>query len=149
MAAMSPIYLFTLVFLVLTALLALWRGGPWQRALSIALGVAWLISQIVPFDYRTPPWAAVSADGLVFLLLLYGSARSGTWWMPIAAAFQFLVLATHYVFITDIRLEQWAYVSAYYVWNIGLIATLFVSCLLYRRKARAPHPAGLGKTQAD
>ncbi|MBN9479140.1 MAG: hypothetical protein J0I52_02760 [Bordetella sp.] len=137
MLAMSPIYLFTLAFFLLTALVAVWRGGPWQRAASAVMGIAWIVSNVVPFDYRSPPWGAVSADSLVFLFLLYGASRSRTWWMPAAAGFQFLVLATHYVFITDIRLEQWAYVSAYYVWNIGLITTLFLSCLRHGRTGRA------------
>lgn len=126
---MSPIYLFTLVLLAATGLLTFWRGGAWERTMAVALAIAWIISDLAPFDYRTPPWAAIGADAAVFMWVLYGLLRSGRRWMSAAAAFQFLVLATHFVFATRADLEQWAYVSAYYVWTIGVIASLCAGAL--------------------
>lgn len=126
---MSPIFFFTLGLFGLTLTIVAMRGGPWHKAAGAALGAAWVVSQLLPFDFRSPPWGAIVADALVFLFLLYGVVRTRRVWLQVAAGFQFLVLATHYVFVTDQRLEQWAYVSAYYVWNIALIVTLLVSCL--------------------
>ncbi|GLK50383.1 hypothetical protein GCM10017620_33570 [Brevundimonas intermedia] len=121
---MSPIYLFTLCLFLLTAALAFWRGGLWEKAAAVVLGLAWAVTELGSFDYRNAPWAAIAADSAVFLFLLYAALQSGRRWTQAAAGFQFLVLATHYVFATNRALEQWAYVTAYYVWNIALIASL-------------------------
>lgn len=131
---MSPIYLFTLALLCAAALLALFKGGPWERGAAIALALAWAVSELAPFDYRNLSWGAMAADILVFLFLLYGAVQTRSLWLPVAAGFQLLVLATHYAFATNERLEQWAYISAYYVWNICLIGTLCAASLLKRHK---------------
>jgi hypothetical protein len=133
---MSPIYIFTLALLVLAGMLALVRGGGWERSTAAALALAWLLSALTPFDFKTPPWPAIIADGCVFLFLLYGALQSRRLWMAVAAGFQCLILATHYVFIHRLDLDNWAYVSAYYVWNIGVIGTLCAASLLAPRKAR-------------
>ncbi|GAW41534.1 hypothetical protein SH203_01942 [Brevundimonas sp. SH203] len=126
---MSPIYLITLGFLIVVALLAFWRGGGWERAVASVLGLAWLLTALGPFDHRETPWMAVVADGMVFLFLLYAALRSGRRWTQAAAGFQLLILATHYAFASNRALEQWAYVSAYYVWNIAVIAALLTGVI--------------------
>lgn len=131
---MSPIYFFTLSLLGLAGCLALLRGGVWERSTWVVLAVAWAFSAILPFDYKSPSWGAIAADVFVFLFLLYGALHTKRVWLPVAAAFQFLILATHYVFATNVELRQWAYISAYYVWNIGLIITLCVASLSKSRK---------------
>lgn len=131
---MSPIYLLTLSLFLLTAALAFWRGGSWEKATAIMLGLAWAVTALTPFDHRSAPWVAIAADGAVFLFLLYAALHSGRRWTQVAAGFQVLVLATHYVFATNSALDQWAYVSAYYVWNIALIASLLAGVLWRRRQ---------------
>ncbi|WAC61238.1 hypothetical protein [Brevundimonas sp. SL130] len=132
---MSPIYLFTLSLLLLAAALAFWRGGRWEKAAAVVLGLAWAVTALSPFDHRNAPWVAIAADGAVFLFLLYAVLQSGRRWTQVAAGFQVLVLATHYVFAINTALEQWAYVSAYYVWNIALIASLLGGVLWRPREA--------------
>ena len=127
---MPPIILATLLFLLLASLLAFLRGGWWERAIAVVLLVAWGLSSILPFDKVNPPWEVIAVDTAVFLILLYACLRSTRKWLIFAAAFQFLVLATHYVFVRNHDLMQWAYVSAYYVWNIGLIASLCLGAIV-------------------
>jgi len=122
----SPFYFLVLASLALTALASLWRGGPWERATATLLIIAWIGTSLAPFDFVNPPWIAIAIDAAVFLFLLYAAVYSDRRWTLAAAAFQFLILATHYVFVQDKRLEQWAYVSAYYVWNLALILSLAV-----------------------
>lgn len=133
---MSPIYAFTVALLLLAGLLALVRGGVWEKSTAALLFATLVVSALTPFDFKTPPWPAIAADACVFLFLLYGSLRSRRIWLPVAAAFQFLILATHYAFIHRLDLDNWAYISAYYVWNIGVIGTLCAASLFARRKAR-------------
>lgn len=134
---MSPIFLFTLILLAVATGLAIVRGGSWERAVAFAIIVGGVISAVAPFDHRSPPWFAIGADAGVFLLLLYGVVRSGRRWLIAAAGFQFLVLATHYAFVSNLRLEQWAYISAYYVWSIGVIGSLIIGSLARRRSRPA------------
>lgn len=131
---MSPIYCITLVFLIVVTLLAFWRGGRWEKLTATALVSAWLLTALGPFDHRETPWVAVAADGMVFLFLLYAALRSGRRWAQAAAGFQFLILATHYAFASNRSLEQWAYVSAYYVWNIAVIAALLTGIIWRARQ---------------
>jgi len=131
---MTPIYFLALILLILTGLLAIVRGGRWEKGVCLALAAAWVITESAPFDHRAAPWVAIAADGAVFLVLLYAALYSGRRWPMAAAAFQFLVLATHYVFARDLRLLQWAYVSAYYVWTIAVIICVLCGVLWRERQ---------------
>ncbi|HBY42546.1 MULTISPECIES: hypothetical protein [unclassified Brevundimonas] len=137
---MSPIFLFTIILLIVATGLAIIRGGSWERAVAFAIIVGGVISAVAPFDHRSPPWFAIGADAGVFLLILYGVVSNGRRWLVAAAGFQFLVLATHYAFVSNLRLEQWAYISAYYVWSIGVIGSLIVGSLARRRNGPPLQP---------
>ena len=137
---MSPFYLIVLGSLLLTGLVSVWRGGPWERGVAVLLVAAWFASSLAPFDYIHPPWIVIAIDTGVFLGLLYASLYSGRPWTLSAAAFQFLILATHLVFAQNIRLEQWAYVSAYYVWNLAVILSLAAGVVWPRRVQHLPAP---------
>ena len=137
---MSPIFLFTIILLIVATGLAIIRGGSWERAVAFAIIVGGVISAVAPFDHRSPPWFAIGADAGVFLLILYGVVSNGRGWLVAAAGFQFLVLATHYAFVSNLRLEQWAYISAYYVWSIGVIGSLIVGSLARRRNGPPLQP---------
>lgn len=132
---MSPISVFALVYLLAATALAYWRGHAWERSVAAWLCAAWAVSAVTPFDGVHPPWGAIAADAVVFLLLFYACLRSNRRWILFAAAFQFLILATHYVFASNAQLMQWAYVSAYYVWNIALITALGAGAIWSRKDA--------------
>jgi len=134
----SPIYLFTLVIFVLVGLAALLRGGRWERITVGVLAAAWIGSALTPFNRIDPPWMAIAIDTAVFLFFLYAALYSGRGWTSAAASFQFLILCTHFVFARDRALEQWAYISAYYVWNLGVIGAL--ACGVVWRGGRRAQP---------
>lgn len=134
---MSPFYFIVLGSLVLASLASLWRGGGWERATAGVLVVAWIGSSLAPFDFIHPPWVAIAIDTVVFLFFLYAGLFSGRSWTLAAAGFQFLILATHFVFAQDPRLEQWAYVSAYYVWNFAVILSLAAGLARCRTRTSA------------
>ncbi len=132
---MSPIYLFTLVIFVGVSLAALLRGGRWERIAVGVLTAAWIGSALTPFNKVDPPWIAIGIDVAVFLFFLYAALYSGRGWTSAAASFQFLILCTHFVFARDRALEQWAYISAYYVWNLGVIGALACGAVWRERRA--------------
>lgn len=132
---MSPIYFIVLGGLVIAGVVSLRRGGPWEQGVAALLIAAWVASSLAPFDWIHPPWIVIGIDAAVFLVLLYGAIFSHRRWMTPAAAFQFLVMATHLVFAQNRALEQWAYVSAYYVWNAGVVLALSAG-VIWRDPAR-------------
>jgi hypothetical protein len=126
---MSPIYAVSLALLVLSAGLVLWRGGPWERTTAAVLALNWVGTALAPFEPSRPPWVAIGLDSVTMLFLLYLALYSRRSWTVWASAFQFLVLANHLTFVRFHELEQWAYVTAYYVWGdavmLSLIAGVF------------------------
>lgn len=142
---MSPIYAVSLALLVVAVLLALWRGGRWERATAAVLALNWIGTALSPFDRVQPPWAAIALDGVTLLFLLYLALFSGRRWTLWAAAFQFLLMANHLAFVRLRELEQWAYVSAYYVWGDAVLSALIVGALW---RTRAPASGADGPERA-
>jgi len=139
---MSPIYAVSLVLLITAAALALWRGGRWERTTAAVLVLTWLGTALAPFDAATPPWIAMGLDGAGLLFLLYLALYSRRRWAVWATAFQFLLMANHLAFVRFPELEQWAYVTAYYVWGDAVLLALIVGSLWPGRRD-APGAPGL------
>jgi hypothetical protein len=76
------------------------------------------------------------------LFLLYLTIYSGRRWTIWATAFQFLLMANHLAFVRFTQLEQWAYVTAYYVWGNAVLVSLVCGTLW---RARAPAATAAGK----
>lgn len=132
---MSPIYAVSLALLILCAALAFWRGGRWERATAVVLILVWIGSTLFPFDSRTPPWVIIGLDGAALLFLLYQALYSKRQWTVWATAFQFLLMANHLAFVRFHELEQWAYVTAYYVWGDAVMLALIAGVIWPARKA--------------
>jgi hypothetical protein len=133
---MSPIYATSLALLIVTAALALSRGGPWERATAAVLVLTWIGTTLSPFSGTEPPWVAIGLDGATMLFLLYLALYSKRRWTAWAAAFQFLLMANHLAFVRFQELEQWAYVTAYYAWGNAVLLSLIVGTL-WPARARA------------
>lgn len=121
---MSAIYLVSLLALLLVCGLAALRGGPTERLTAGLLAAAWTGRHFAPWDRVNTPWIVIAIDCVVFLVLLYMALFGGRRWAVAAASFHFLALATHAAFALNHQLEQWAYVTAYYVWNLAVLAAL-------------------------
>ncbi len=132
---MSPIYAISLVLLIVSAALALWRGGGWERATAAVLVLTWIGTALAPFEPTQPPWVAIGLDGATALFLLYLALYSKRRWAVWATAFQFLLMANHLAFVRFLELEQWAYVTAYYVWGDGVLLSLIAGVLWPARHA--------------
>lgn len=141
---MSPIYVVSLVLLIVSAALALWRGGGWERATATALILVWIGSTLAPFDSLNPPWVIIGLDGATLLFLLYLALYSKRQWTIWATAFQFLLMANHLTFVRFHELEQWAYVSAYYVWGDAVMLSLIVGVIWPARRTSPATPGDAG-----
>ena len=134
---MSPIYAVSLTLLIVAAALALWRGGAQERATAAVLVLTWIGTALAPFDPVRPPWVAIGLDGATMLFLLYLALYSKRRWTVWAAAFQFLLMANHLAFVRFHQLEQWAYVTAYYVWGDAVLLALIAGAIWRARPAAA------------
>lgn len=134
---MSPIYAVSLVLLIVAAGLSVWRGGTPERTTAAVLVLTWIGTALAPFDPTRPPWVAIGLDGATLLLLLYLALYSKRRWTVWAAAFQFLLMANHLAFVRFHELEQWAYVTAYYVWGDAVLLSLVAGCV-WRDRTGAP-----------
>jgi len=133
---MSPIYAVSLSLLIAAAALSAWRGGWWERATAAVLVLTWIGTALAPFDAANPPWVAIGLDGAALLFLLYLALYSKRRWTPWATAFQFLLMANHLAFVRFQELEQWAYVTAYYVWGDAVLLSL-IAGVIWRRRSPA------------
>lgn len=134
---MSPIYAISLALLILSAVLALWRGGVGERATATVLVLTWIGTALAPFEVTEPPWVAIGFDTATMLFLLYLALYSRRRWAVWATAFQFLLLANHLAFVRFHQLEQWAYVTAYYVWGDAVLLSLIAGVLWRARDVTA------------
>lgn len=142
---MSPIYAVSLGLLILASALALWRGGVWERATAAVLVLTWIGTALAPFNRTEPPWVAIGLDGGTMLFLLYLVLFSKRRWTVWAAAFQFLLMANHLAFVRFHELEQWAYVSAYYVWGDAVLLSLIAGAIWRARHASPAVAQDVGK----
>jgi len=141
---MSPIYAVSLGLLILSSALALWRGGWWERATAAVLVLVWIGTALAPFNRLEPPWVAIGLDGATLLFLLYLALYSKRQWALWATAFQFLLMANHLAFVRFHELEQWAYVSAYYVWGDAVLLSLLAGTVWPARPASPANPPDAG-----
>ncbi len=137
---MSPIYAVSLLLLIVSAALAFWRGGGWERATAVVLVLTWIGTALAPFEPTKPPWVAIGLDCGTMLFLLYLALYSKRRWAVWATAFQFLLIANHLAFVRFHELEQWAYVTAYYVWGDAVLLSL-IAGVLWRTRAASPAAA--------
>ena len=136
---MSPIYAISLALLIIAVALAVWRGGRWERATAAVLVLTWVGTALAPFEPTKPPWVAIALDGGTLLFLLYLALYSRRRWTVWATAFQFLLMANHLAFVRFHELEQWAYVTAYYVWGDAVLLALVAGAIWPTRRTS---PAG-------
>ncbi|MBW8304976.1 MAG: hypothetical protein K0M78_13830 [Brevundimonas sp.] len=122
-----------------TVLLALFRGGRLEKEVAVVVAVAWLASALAPLNGRVgPAWVLIGIDIALLLYLLYRAAFSRRWWPIFAAAFQLLIVATHFTFAARLQLEQWAYFTAYYLWSWGVLVCLAAGALTTPRPGSPP-----------
>lgn len=133
---MSAIFLATLCLLVLVCLAAVWRGGVHERIAAGLLVLAWIGRNAIDWDGRSIPWLVIAIDAGLALVFLYVAIFTRRTWALFAAGFVVLLLATHTAFAMNLQLEQWSYITAYYIWSIALIISLASGCLWSSQRNR-------------
>lgn len=121
----------------LVALLALWCGDRWTRAISI-WQVIWLANWwfgltlchgwqcLGPTPHWVVRWLWLAWDLITLAICLAGVWRVQRYWILCAASFTLLLLASRALGTFLPGVSQWAYLSADLVWFFGLSASVLV-----------------------
>jgi hypothetical protein len=128
-----------LIFVVLAAGYALWRGGRPERVCGAAMLAAWLASPYVVSrrDWVDPQWAVAAIDLSLFALLGWYALRSNRYWPMWAAALLGLGLVMHVTMLVDPRIVPRAYLTANVIWSYLVVLALVVGTALEAPRARA------------
>ena len=111
--------------------------GRWpERATALVLAIDWIGSAVGqdrrPTHHGQPVELALDLVLTGFLLVLTASCRR-VWllWMSACAV---LLVFTHLAVLIDVRLNQWSYLTAYYIWSVGLLLSFGAGVLLEGRR---------------
>ena len=118
--------------------LALWKGDRPERMAGVVYALAWIASAAVQVE-SGPQYGIFAVDVLFLIFNLWLGLRTGRLWALFAAAFQLLIVMTHVSMLIDLRIEQYGFFSAYFVWSYLILAALLVGTLqaMARRRPRA------------
>ena len=115
--------------------------GRWpERASSVALALNWIGCALGqdrrPHHHGQPVQLALDIVLTAFLLLL--TAACNRTWLLWMSACVLLVVLTHLAVLLDLRFGQWTYITAYYVWSIGVLLSLGVGAMIEGRRPAVP-----------
>lgn len=143
---MSFSYLYqwiSLVALLMTAGVAVWRGGWPERLAAVAMSLAWFASGLL---YKQTLWfglqtAVFLVDLALLLVLLFIALRSDRWWPMWACGFHGLTLILALATLADARISN----RAGYIAGGGVLSHLVMAALvcgaLPRRRGRSADAA--------
>ncbi|MGH1560969.1 hypothetical protein ACRAWD_31170 [Caulobacter segnis] len=130
--------------MLITAGLALWRGGWPERLAGVAMILAWFATYFL-YNYHQkfgPQTAMFLVDLALMLVLLFIALRSNRWWPMWACGFHGLSLTLMLATLADPRIPNRAsLIAGGGVFSYLTMAALFCGALPGRRPAQGPPPA--------
>lgn len=107
-------------------LYAAWPGAKPQRWAALVVFVAWIGSAALQDRENRidPQYAIFALDLLVAVIFLWMALAWRRTWLMAIAAFQMLTTATHIAVMIDLRIWDYAYLTAYLAWSYLLLAAL-------------------------
>lgn len=132
----------SLIVLVITAAIALWRGGGPERMAAVAMVVAWFATVFVQnnlqrFGVQT---SVMLVDAGLMAVLLYVALTSDRWWPMWATGFQAMNVVLHLTVMADAKVWGWAYFVAGSIFSYLVMLALFLGSVGARRPAATALP---------
>lgn len=132
-----PVFVYPLTVLVI-CVIAIWRGGRYERVATVGLLVAWLTTVAAYRIPHLPTEPIVAAADICLLgLLIWVAMRSPAWWPLLAAGFHLLAILTHAAKDLDRQLGTWVYISAQILWGYMVALTIGFGSWRHRRFAQS------------
>lgn len=106
-------------------LVAVWRGRDSERLAATGVLAGWALSMVVARSRSNDTqWGIFAVDALLLLLFLWLALRSRRFWPLFVAAFQLLMVLTHFASILDAGVSGWAYLTANLIWSYMVVLTI-------------------------
>jgi len=122
---------------VVTALVALWRGGWREKLIALVWAAGGLV--VLAFLVGRPPnrplfsGASLSTDIPLLIAALVCLRRGRRYWVIGAAAFALLEVITDTIFLVAPSVTEFAFASAHRIWGWALEAVIVWASLTHRR----------------
>ncbi len=121
---------------------AIWRGGVARKA-GLGVACAWVLSLVIhDQDWPNGFWMLFGVDLVVTLWLVVLTRSCTAPWLIFSAACGLLMVVNYTAYALFASIDIWAFFSASYIWNSGLVAGLLWGALT-RTGYRAPSSARL------
>lgn len=127
----TPVQIGLMALLVITALLAVIRGGTPERLAMVTVVAGSVLTPLVQnwSDLNTPQWGIMAVDAACFAALAALTWRYDRAWLPWAAAFQLITMATHLGFALNLNILSRAYLSTSYLLFFGVLSAIAWGCI--------------------
>lgn len=123
-----------LVALVLSSLLAIWRGGRPERLCAAVLIAASVLSPLTQSDFVSVEYGIGLVDVALLVFLITLALRSNRYWPMFAAAFQSVGVLVHFVKAVDLDLDPGGYADVLVFWSYLILASLAIGSVLEGQK---------------
>ena len=124
--------------------MAVWKGDRPARLAGAAAAVTWLASAGAQDWPRAdgPEYGIFAVDVAYLAFSLWLGGSSGRLWALFIAAFQLLIVLTHVAVIIDLRIGQFGFFSAYFVWSYLIIVAIAIGTIqaIGRRNREVARP---------
>lgn len=119
-----PVWVWPTALLGVCAL-AVWRGRDEERLGAASVLAGWALTLMV-FKSRSEDtqWAVLAIDAVLFAILMWIAFRTRRYWPLFAAAFQLLLVVTHFARALDSGVSGWAYLTAGLVWSYLMLISV-------------------------
>ena len=121
---------------------ALWKGDRPEKLGGGVLAAAWILSAAAQDWPRAdgPEYGILAVDVAYLAFSLWLGLSSARVWALCVAAFQLLIVLTHVATIIDLRIGQFGFFSAYFIWSYLIIVALAVGTVQALRRRRVGGP---------
>lgn len=110
-----------------------------QVLAAIAVAVGWVGSAVLQNRQNAidPQYAVFALDSVAVLVFVGLALRYRHGWLMMLAAFLLLTTFTHIAVMIDLRINVWAYFTAYFVWSYLMLVALVWGGVQGHRERRA------------
>ena len=121
---------------------AVWKGNRPEKLGGWGAAVTWIASAAAQDWPRAdgPEYGILAVDVAYLAFSLWLGLSSGRVWAICVAAFQLLIVLTHVATIIDLRIGQFGFFSAYFIWSYLIIVALAVGTVQALRRRRVGGP---------
>jgi hypothetical protein len=135
------------IALILTCVIAFWRGRQPERLGALVVGVAFLVTPLVEQreSWLRPQYGILAVDVALLALLVALAVRYDRYWPICASAFQAVAVLTHFVFLINPQALYRAYFFANFSVGFLLLGAVLGGVVIespvpFRVRRRTPRP---------